>query len=63
MRGAELTHHLEYARGDPAGRGSGNSRDGTTSKTLLTEHDTAMLRTGHRRDVRPWHDWFYRVWL
>jgi putative transposase len=36
--GAELTEHLGYERGDPAGRGSGNSRNGSTSKTLLTEH-------------------------
>lgn len=33
----ELTHHLGYVRHDPAGRGSGNSRNGTTSKTLKTE--------------------------
>ena len=31
--GAELTDHLGYERGDPAGRGSGNSRNGTTPKT------------------------------
>lgn len=35
--GAELTEHLGYERGDPAGRGSGNSRNGTSSKTILTE--------------------------
>jgi len=32
-----LTEHLGYERGDPAGRGSGNSRNGTSSKTVLTE--------------------------
>jgi hypothetical protein len=26
--GAELTEHLGYEKGDPAGRGSGNSRNG-----------------------------------
>src|SRR4029079_10704315 len=36
-RGAELTEHLGYEKGDPAGRGSGNSRNGTSSKTVLTE--------------------------
>ena len=36
--GAELTEHLGYERGDPAGRGSGNSRNGTSAKTLLTDH-------------------------
>jgi transposase-like protein len=33
----ELTDHLGYERGDPAGRGSGNNRNGTTPKTVLTE--------------------------
>jgi putative transposase len=35
--GAELTEHLGYEKGDPAGRCSGNSRNGTSSKTVLTE--------------------------
>src|SRR6476660_1530559 len=35
--GAELTEHLGYAKGDPAGRGRGNSRNGSSSKTVLTE--------------------------
>ncbi|MHC2603300.1 putative transposase [Bradyrhizobium liaoningense] len=35
--GAELTHHLGYEKGDPAGRGSGNSRNGTSSKALLRD--------------------------
>ena len=34
---AELTEHLGYEKGDPAGRGSPNSRNGATPKTLLTE--------------------------
>ncbi|GAA1747678.1 IS256 family transposase [Luedemannella helvata] len=34
---AELTDHLGYDKHDPAGNGSGNSRNGSTSKTLLTE--------------------------
>ena len=33
----ELTDHLGYEAGDPAGRGSGNSRNGTSPKRLLTE--------------------------
>lgn len=32
----ELTAELGYEQGDPAGRGSGNSRNGTTSKKVLT---------------------------
>ena len=34
---AELTEHLGYDKHDPAGRGTGNSRNGTTPKLLLTE--------------------------
>src|SRR3954451_3261529 len=34
---AELTDHLGYEAGDPGGRGSGNSRNGSTRKTVLTE--------------------------
>ncbi|MHA6632158.1 IS256 family transposase [Pseudonocardia sichuanensis] len=33
----ELTGHLGYEKGDPAGRGSPNSRNGATPKTLATE--------------------------
>src|SRR5665213_4173873 len=35
--GAELTHHLGYEKGDPAGRGSGNNRNGYSEKTVLSE--------------------------
>jgi putative transposase len=34
---AELTSHLGYDKGDPAGRGTANSRNGTSGKTLETE--------------------------
>ncbi|MDO5535831.1 MAG: IS256 family transposase [Propionibacteriaceae bacterium] len=34
---AELSSHLGYKRGDAAGRGSGNSRNGSTPKTVSTE--------------------------
>jgi len=34
---AEMTEHLGYDKHDPAGRGSGNSRNGTRAKTVLTE--------------------------
>ncbi|KJS52123.1 transposase, partial [Streptomyces rubellomurinus subsp. indigoferus] len=33
----EMTDHLGYEKHDPAGSGSGNSRNGTRSKTVLTE--------------------------
>lgn len=34
---AEMDDHLGYERHDPIGRNSGNSRNGTRSKTVLTE--------------------------
>ena len=33
----EMTGHLGYEKHDPAGRGSGNSRNGVTPKTVLTD--------------------------
>ncbi len=33
--GAELSEHLGYEKGDPAGRGSGNSGNGHSSKTAI----------------------------
>jgi putative transposase len=33
----EMTGHLGYEKRDPAGRGSGNNRNGTTPKTVLTD--------------------------
>ena len=33
--GAELTEHLGYEKGDPAGQGTGNSRNGYSSKTVV----------------------------
>ena len=34
---AEMAEHLGYDKHDPAGRGSGNSRNGTRTRTVLTE--------------------------
>ena len=60
----ELTDHLGYEVGDPAGQGSGNSRNGYSPKTLLTEagaieldvprdrngtHQPRIVRKGQRR--------------
>lgn len=53
---AELTSHLGYEKHDPAGRGSGNSRNGTTSKTVDTEVGPIELdrpRETRRRLHRP----------
>jgi putative transposase len=41
--GAELSEHLGYEKGDPAGRGSGNSRNGTSAKTVLTEDGEVQI--------------------
>jgi putative transposase len=41
---AELTDHLGYDIGDPAGRGSANSRNGTTPKTVQSEIGPLGLR-------------------
>ncbi|WP_145737879.1 IS256 family transposase [Saccharopolyspora dendranthemae] len=34
---AEMTEHLGYDKGDPAGRGAGNHRNGSSAKTVRTE--------------------------
>lgn len=41
--GAELTDHLGYEPGDPSGRGSGNSRNGSSSKTVKTDTGSVDL--------------------
>jgi putative transposase len=46
---AELTEHLGYEKGDPAGRGSPNSRNGSTPKTLATEVGDIGLGTPRDR--------------
>src|ERR1700748_846618 len=33
----EMTEHLGYEKNDPAGAGTGNVRNGTRAKTVLTE--------------------------
>jgi putative transposase len=47
---AELTHHLGYEKGDPAGQNSGNSRNGTPSKTVLTDAGDITLDVPRDRD-------------
>ena len=34
---AEMSEHLGYDRHDPAGKNTGNSRNGTRSKNVLTD--------------------------
>jgi putative transposase len=48
--GAELTVHLGYGKHDPAGKNSGNSRNGTTPKTLKGEFGNLELATPRDRN-------------
>ena len=45
----ELTEHLGYEKGDPGGRGSPNSRNGSTPKTLGTEVGDVAFETPRDR--------------
>jgi putative transposase len=46
----ELTEHLGYELGDPAGQGSGNSRNGYMPKKLLTDAGTVDLEVPRDRN-------------
>ena len=46
----EMTDHLGYERHDPAGRGSGNSRNGRYPKTVKTEIGEVDLGVPRDRD-------------
>jgi putative transposase len=47
---AELTEHVGYEKHDPAGYNSGNSRNGTTKKTLKGEFGEMELETPRDRN-------------
>ena len=47
---AELTEHLGYDKHDPMGRNRGNSRNGTRSKTVLTEIGPVEIEVPRDRD-------------
>jgi transposase-like protein len=47
--GAEMAEHLGYEKHDPSGRGSGNSRNGTTSKHLKGQHGDVEIDTPRDR--------------
>jgi len=47
---AELDEHLGYDKHDPIGRGSGNSRNGTTSKRLKGQHGDVSIETPRDRN-------------
>src|SRR5215207_9413475 len=46
----ELTDHVGYEPHDPAGRGSGNSRNGTRTKTVITDIGPVELDVPRDRD-------------
>lgn len=47
---AEMEDHLGYPKHDPAGRGSGNSRNGSTPKTVRGDFGEARIQTPRDRD-------------
>ena len=46
----ELTDHLGYERGDPAGNGSGNSRNGASGKSVHTDVGTVRIEVPRDRN-------------
>lgn len=48
--GAELTDHLGYEKHDPAGYNSGNSRNGTSSKTVKGDFGEIVVETPRDRN-------------
>ena len=49
--GAEMEAHLGYAKHDPKGRGSGNSRNGLSRKRLKGDHGDIEIETPRDRDA------------
>nr|WP_307848867.1 IS256 family transposase [Microbispora oryzae] len=47
----ELTDHLGYDKHDPAGRGSGNSRNGSRTKTVITDVGPVEIDVPRDRDA------------
>jgi putative transposase len=47
----EITDHLGYDKHDPAGRGTGNSRNGTRPKTVLTDVGPVEIDVPRDRDA------------
>ena len=47
---AELSEHLGYDKHDPMGRNGGNSRNGTRTKTVLTEIGPVQIEVPRDRD-------------
>lgn len=47
---AEMSDHLGYEHGDPAGNGSGNNRNGTSAKTVLTDAGAVPVKVPRDRN-------------
>lgn len=65
----EITDHLGYDKHDPAGRGTGNSRSGTRSKTVPTDIGPVRVDVPRDRDasfepkiVVKWQKRLTRAW-
>lgn len=48
--GAEMDDHLGYAKGDPAGNGTGNSRNGSYGKTVTTTAGPVRIQVPRDRN-------------
>ena len=48
---AEMSEHLGYERHDPVGRDGANSRNGTRTKTVLTEIGSVQIEVPRDRDA------------
>src|SRR5829696_5626692 len=46
----EMTHHLGYDRDDPAGVGTGNSRNGSSRKTVSTTNGPVTITVPRDRN-------------
>ena len=53
----EMADHLGYDRGDPAGQGSGNSRNGTTPKTVITSAGQSRIEVPRIATAASTHGW------
>ncbi|GAA4364025.1 hypothetical protein GCM10023088_07770 [Actinomadura verrucosospora] len=49
----EITDHVGYDKHDAAGRGSGNNRNGTRAKTVLTDVGPVAVKVPHDGQGAP----------
>ncbi|GAB3401982.1 hypothetical protein GCM10027569_07570 [Flindersiella endophytica] len=60
---AEMTEHLGYGKHEAAGRNGGNSRNGTRTKTVLTDAGWDLGRWRSRCHVTPTPASTRRSWV